>query len=208
MAHAGAGGTFSRPIGDRRRQTYAGSSRCSGEPLLSHCNHWRFPDAVLQGTMGFPTGYQSGCSEMRANHLRRPLRFRRCRPRYDASSGRRAAPACHGRRQPSLVPEGYGCVSTSATIAGRASNAGIAAKIRCAKKRKAPALGRRLVMPVDDLGTPSPREGSTCCEKETDRFSICYGHDVSVRRKESNGEQLACRSYLASTSAQPRSGSR
>ena len=29
-------------------------------------------------------------------------------------------------------------------------------------------------MPVDDLGTPSPHEGSFCCEKETDRFSICY----------------------------------
>ena len=38
-------------------------------------------------------------------------------------------------------------------------------------------------MPVDDLGTPSPHEGSICCEKETDRFSICYGHDVSVRRE-------------------------
>ena len=58
-----------------------------------------------------------------------------------------------------------------------------ATRIRNAKKRKAPALGRRLEMPVDDLGTPSPREGSICCEKETDRFSICYGHDVSVRRE-------------------------
>ena len=38
-------------------------------------------------------------------------------------------------------------------------------------------------MPVDDLGTPSPHEGSFCCEKETDRFSICYGDYVSVRRE-------------------------
>ena len=38
-------------------------------------------------------------------------------------------------------------------------------------------------MPVDDLGTPSPHEGSICCEKETDRFSIFYGDDVSVRRE-------------------------
>ena len=68
-------------------------------------------------------------------------------------------------------------------IAGSADNVGIEMKIRCLKKRKASALGRRLVMPVDDLGTPSPHEGSICCEKETDRFSICYGDDVSVRRE-------------------------
>ena len=82
-----------------------------------------------------------------------------------------------------LFRKGSGRVSTSPMIAGRADNAGIARTIWCAKKRKAPALGRRLEMPVDDLGTPSPHEGSICCEKETDRFSICYGHDVSVRRE-------------------------
>ena len=40
---------------------------------------------------------------------------------------------------------------------------------------------------MDDLGTPSPHEGSICCEKETDRFSICYnphatGSDCEVNR--------------------------
>ncbi len=42
-------------------------------------------------------------------------------------------------------------------------------------------------MPVGDPGTPSPHEGSICCEKETDRFSICYGDDVSVRHEQSKG---------------------
>ena len=162
---------------------YAGSSRCSGEPLLSHWNRWRFPYAVLWGTMGFPASYQSGCSEMRPNRPRLPLRYRRCHPRFDASSRQWAALGCLGRRQHSPVPEGSGCVSSSPMIAGRAGNTGIPTRIRCAKKPKAPALGRRLEMPVDDLGTPSPHEGSICCEKETDRFSICYGHDVSVRRE-------------------------
>lgn len=36
-------------------------------------------------------------------------------------------------------------------------------------------------LPVDDLGTPSPRKGSICCEKEIDRFSICYGDDASIQ---------------------------
>ena len=35
-------------------------------------------------------------------------------------------------------------------------------------------------MPVDDLGTPSPHEGSICYGKETGRFSICYVGDVNV----------------------------
>ena len=76
------------------------------------------------------------------------------------------------------TPKGYRCVSTSPTIAGQAGNIGIATRIHCAKKPKAPGLGRRLEMPVDDLGTPSQHEGSICCEKETDRFSICNGDDV------------------------------
>lgn len=43
-------------------------------------------------------------------------------------------------------------------------------------------------MPVDDLGTPSPHKGSICCEKETDRFSICYGTNTIVRNKDRNRE--------------------
>ncbi len=41
---------------------------------------------------------------------------------------------------------------------------------------------------MDDLGTPSPRKGSICYEKETDRFSICYGDDVSIWREERKGK--------------------
>ena len=82
-----------------------------------------------------------------------------------------------------LFPKAPGASHPLRPITGIAGNTGIATRIQCAKKRKASALGRRLDMPVDDPGTPSPHEGSICCEKETDRFSICYGDDVSVRRK-------------------------
>ncbi len=41
-------------------------------------------------------------------------------------------------------------------------------------------------MPVDDPGTPSPHEGSICCEKETDRFSICYKRKANILNRKSN----------------------
>ena len=50
-------------------------------------------------------------------------------------------------------------------ITGSTDNAGIETKIRCLQKRKAPALGRRLEIPVDDPEAPSPLEGSICCGK-------------------------------------------
>ena len=98
--------------------------------------------------------------------------------------------SCH------LFPKAPGASHFLRPIAGRGGNAGIAAKIRCANKRKAPAVGRRLEMPVDDPGASSPREGSICC-----------GDDVGARREESSGERPACLSYSASASAQPRSDS-
>ncbi len=63
-------------------------------------------------------------------------------------------------------------------------------------------------MPVDDLGTPSPRKGSICYEKETDRFSICYDRNDSVpQQNRKTEESLACRLFLGLTLARPRSGS-
>lgn len=133
--------------------------------------------------MGFPAGYQSGCPEVRLN---RPGRRSDIAAVVHVSTRPRAV-GQHRNAFPEdsfrLSPKVPSASQPLRPITGSADNAGIETKIRCLKKRKAPALGRRLVMPVDDLGTPSPHEGSICCEKETDRFSICYGDDVSVRRE-------------------------
>jgi len=133
--------------------------------------------------MGFPAGYQSGCPEVR---LIRPGRRSDIAAVVHVSTRPRAV-GQHRNPFPEdsfrLSPKVPSASQPLRPITGSADNAGIETKIRCLKKRKAPALGRRLVMPVDDLGTPSPHEGSICCEKETDRFSICYGDDVSVRRE-------------------------
>ena len=123
------------------------------------------------------------CPEMRPIRARPPLRYRRYRPRFDASSGRWAALEALAEGSFRLFPNAPAASQPLRPINGRAGNADIETRICCAKKRKASALGRRLEMPVDDRGTPSPHEGSICCEKETDRFSICYEHDVSVSRK-------------------------
>ncbi len=40
---------------------------------------------------------------------------------------------------------------------------------------------------MKDRGTPSPHEGSICCEREIDRFSICYTPQISGSRPEING---------------------
>ena len=44
---------------------------------------------------------------------------------------------------------------------------------------------------MDDLGTPSPRKGSICYEKETDRFSICYDNQTSIRQRICKGFRMA-----------------